>query len=638
MQGFFFELDKFGQDLQNNRKGITMTEIFEKNLALFAKERPLEAMRIQMVSDEEGAESRINLSNREMSWGQLYDEDPKKEAEKWFSELTLKDFKLLYVYGIGLGAYYVPLKKWLRESPENHVIFIEDELEVIDDFFRTDLATEFLTDHQATLCYIPDLEDPEGVLDALYWSFVLTPFTISGLKSYATLRDEKYNRLAYQLSYSTTMKNALLEEYLTYGVAFFQNFYPNILQLHKSRSGNSFFGKFKGIPAVICGAGPSLEKQIPLLEGLKDKALIFAGGSSLNALTAKNVFPHFGAGIDPNPAQLVRLKGSNAKGVPFFYRSRMRSEAFDSILGERLYIAGAGGYDVAEYYEKAFGLEAEFLDEGHNVVNFCTEIARHLGCNPIIFVGMDLAYTGMKTYSGGIVDNVDISVEALTNSKDQEYRGVLRTDIYGKPIYTLWKWIAESDWLANFAKAHPDCKMINSTEGGIGFPDISNIPFQEAIKTYLKEGFSLQEKVNKAIDEALIPQVNQETLFELTKDLKESLKKCSRQLEILLGEIELEKAKPGTDGSLQSGRAALAESDLYEEPGYKYILDLFHQVFARVQNKKIVSMRVNKNEQMDARALALGKLAVQHDKLQFLKQVAEANIVLIDANLAKYGQ
>jgi hypothetical protein len=615
-----------------------MTEIFEKNLALFAKERPLEAMRIQMASDEEGAESRINLINRKMPWGMLYDEDPKKEAEKWFSELSLKGYKVLYIYGIGLGAYYVPLKKWLKESPEHHAVFIEDHLEAVCDFFRTDLATEFLTDHQATLCFIPDLEDPELVLDTLYWSFVLTPFIITGLKSYAEKKEEKYTRLAYQISYSATMKNALVEEYLRFGVAFFKNFYPNILKLHTSRSGNSLFGKFKGVPAVICGAGPSLDKQISLLGTIKDKALIFAGGSSLNALTAKNVFPHFGAGIDPNPTQLVRLKSSGAKGVPFFYRSRMMSEAFDSILGERLYIAGAGGYDVAEYYEKAFGLEEEFLDEGHNVVNFCTEVAFRLGCNPIIYVGMDLAFTGLKAYTSGIEENVDVSVEALTKSLDQEYRGVLRTDIYGKPIYTLWKWIGESDWLAEFAKTHPDCKLINSTEGGIGFPDIPNIPFQEAVKTYLKEVVSVQEKVNKAIDEAQIPHVTQEALFQLTKELKESLQKCICQLQILMAELELEKARPGSDGTLQSGRAALAESDLYEEPAFKYILDFFHQVFVRVQNKKIMGLRVNKNEEMDERELALGKITIQLEKLQFLKQVAEANILLIDVNLAKFGQ
>lgn len=614
-----------------------MTDIFERNLALFAKERPLEAMRIQMESNEEGAENRINLSNRKMLFGMLYEEDPKNEAEKWFSDLSLKGYKLLYVYGIGLGAYYIPLKKWLNEAPENHVVFIEDDLEVVDDFFRTDLATEFLTDEQATLCFIPHLEDPEGVLDALYWSFVLTPFMITALKSYGVHKSKAYEKLAYQLSYSTTMKNALLEEYLHYGVAFFKNFYPNILQLHNSRSGNSLFGKFQGIPAIICGAGPSLGKQLSSLNALKDKALIFAGGSSLNALILKGVIPHFGAGIDPNPTQLLRLKSSQAQGVPFFYRSRMMSEAFDNILGERLYIAGAGGYDVAEYYEKHFGLEAEFLDEGHNVVNFCTEIAQHLGCSPIIYVGMDLAFTGMQAYSEGIEENVNVSLEDLSKSQDQEYRGILRTDVYGRPTYTLWKWIAEADWLSNFAKAHPECKLINSTEGGIGFPDVPNIPLQEAVKTYLPKDFSLQEMVKNGIDEALIPQVTQESLFKITKELKTSLQNCIREMTVLIQELELEKAKPDTEGALQSGRAALAESDLYEEPAYKYILDLFHQVFARVQNKKVMNLRVNKNEQMTKNALALGKIHLQLEKLQFLKNVAEANIILIDANLAKYG-
>ena len=42
---------------------------------------------------------------------------------------------------------------------------------------------------------------------------------------------------------------------------------------------------------------------------------------------------------------------------------------------------------------------------------------------------------------------------------------LLKTDIYGKPIYTLWKWIAEANWIGDFAKAHPDITVINATEG-----------------------------------------------------------------------------------------------------------------------------------------------------------------------------
>jgi hypothetical protein len=342
----------------------------------------------------------------------------------------------------------------------------------------------------------------------------------------------------------------------------------------------------------------------------------------------KGMLPHFGAGIDPNEAQILRLNESQHTNVPFFYRTRMLFDAARKIPGDRLYISGVGGYDIAEYYEKKFGLEAEFLDEGHNVVNFCTEIATRMGCNPIIFVGMDLAFTGMKAYTSGIDAHEDLSAQDLLNNKDEEFRGICRKDIYGEPILTVWKWIAESDWLSRFAKEHPEVTFINATEGGIGFPDIPNF-FLHEVAQELKQKFALEEKIKEEIALAAMPQVTSEALKEATLELKASLKKCIQWIDVLLQEIKKEKAKPTTTGALTSGQAALAESDLYEEPAYIYILDIFHQVFARVQNKKVTSLRLNKAE-ADEHGIALIKLDLQQEKLNFIRNVAEANITLID--------
>ena len=386
-----------------------MKSVFNRHLEMWAKERPVHALQVQAVNAKNYRRlASPQGSNLKMPWGKLYSDHPLLEAENWFSSLRLEGIKLLYVYGVGLGYYYEVLKKWLKEDEERHVVFLEDDLAVLKRFFEEPHAEVLLTHNQVTVCYLHDIEDKHGVLETLYWSFVLTPFLFTSLRSYELEKPKQYEAFRYKISYSTTMKNALVEEYLRYGVGFFRNFYRNILELDTSYWGNALFGQFPGIPAVICGAGPSLEQQLPLLKYLKNKALVFAGGSSLNAVSAHGILPHFGAGIDPNPTQYLRLTASEAFEVPFFYRSRMQHDAFRKIPGFRLYISGAGGYDVAEWYEKTFNLEAEFLDEGHNVVNFCTEIATRLGCNPIIYIGMDLAFTGMKAYSRGNEEQVEV--------------------------------------------------------------------------------------------------------------------------------------------------------------------------------------------------------------------------------------
>lgn len=607
---------------------------FKKNLELWRRERPLEALRLEQL-DLTGYRRIIKggQTNLKTPLGELYLEDPRKEAFDWFLKLPLQGVKLLYIYGVGLGYYYEPLKKWLKEESGRHVVFFEDDIYVMKKFLEEELAEEILEDPQVTICLVNNSEDAEGVLETLYWSFVLTPFFTSALKSYEERKKEPYEAFRYKISYSTTMKNALVDEYLRYGVGFFRNFYPNILELPSSCSGNALFGKFKNVPAILCGAGPSLEMQIPLLSSLKNRALIFAGGSSLNALLAKGVLPHFGAGIDPNPTQLLRLQASEMQEIPFFYRTRLLHGALQKIRGPRLYISGSGGYDIAEWYEEKFGLKSDFLDEGHNVVNFCTEIASRLGCNPLIYIGMDLAFTGMKAYSGGIEENVDVSEEVLLAAKDEEYRGLWRKDIYGKPILTLWKWIAEADWLSAFSKKHQEATFINATEGGIGFPDIPSIPFKTAIAKYLKKNYDLEKKITKEIGSTQLKDVTKEKVEEATLELKGSLKTCIDAIDVLREELLVEREKKETTGVSSSGRAALAETELFDEPAYQYVLDIFHQVFARVQSKRVTRVKVNKSSEMTPRALALEKIEIQLEKLQFLRNVAEANIALIDYSL-----
>lgn len=594
-----------------------MSKIFDYNLELFAKERPVDAMRLQYADFSHAPKMSFN------------DEDP----EEWFQTINFET-KVLYIYGIGLGSYYAPLKKWLKSDPEKLAIFIEDDYAVLHRFLGTKTATEILKDNQVMVVYLSGVKDENKVIDTLYWSTVLAPFAVTATKSYRERKSKVFEELGYKIVYDTTMKNALVEEYLKYGASFFRNFYPNILNLSGSFWGNALFGKFKGIPAIICGAGPSLEKQIDKLGNLKDHALIFAGGSSLNGILAKNVLPHFGAGIDPNPTQLERLDASQAAKVPFFYRSRMLVEASKKIRGQRLYISGVGGYDVADFYEKKLDLESEFLDEGHNVVNFCTEVAVRMGCNPIIYVGMDLAFTDMKAYSTGIDDaKRDKNREELFSAEDQEYRGIEKKDIYGEPTITLWKWIAESDWLSRFAKEHPSLTFINATEGGIGFSEIANMSLEKAVENLQKLG-PFEDKIQKEIQLADIPQATALVLKNATLELKASLENCITQLDILLNEIEKEKQKPNTTGSLVSGESALAEADLFEEPAYIYILDIFHQVFARVQNRAVTQMRLNKENTLDNHSLALKKLSIQKEKLLFLHNTAEANIALIDLAIA----
>lgn len=608
--------------------------VFEANLEMWSHTHPQEAVWLPYLEIKPYALAKTkkgepNLKTKDRNKFQFYHstEDALKEARDWFQSLNLKNTDVLYVYGIGLGYYYEAAKGWLKKNPGKQIVFLEDDIGVVYRFFETETAFKMLKDSQAHLYFFKEITEAEAIFNRLFWNFNMAHVCFSALKLYENKKKEAYEALRYKITYDTALKNSLLEEYLTYGVLFFRNFYANLSALPTASLGNRLFGKFKDIPAIICGAGPSLARNAKLLKKLENKALIFAGSSSLNALAAAGVKPHFGVGIDPNSAQEERLSKLPSLDFPYFYRNRIYPQALDLVKGPKLYVTGSGGYDIASWLEKQLGIYGELLDEGRNVVNFSLQIAHALGCNPIIAIGVDLAYTGGRTYAPGVTEETLLKQEDLQNFTSDYDAPVMKMDINGQPVQTLWKWVAESNWIADFAKDHPEMTLVNATEGGLGFPGIRNLSLQSAIDIHLKKNYQLKSKIKKQIDDAKIKSLSKKKIAQIITRLKESLVRCLEGLNILIEENELTKKelqKKGSKTHLQSGRAVLAETSLDDEDAYLAILQLFNVVYSMYLERELIAGKGKSEKEK-----TLLRLDLNTKKYQFLKNACLVNLELI---------
>lgn len=570
-------------------------EVCERNLEIWGRKWPLEAFK---MAREPWKPSKAFLATRS---------EPLKDS-------ALENAKTLFIFGFSEGESYLALADWLHQQPERHLHLLTDRLEELQAFMEWSLAEKILQDPQVTVAFLSKDTDNKALFDKLYWICPLTTFAIQISPQCSKEESARYQVLLEELSYQVLLKNTLAQEYMQYSIPFFRNFYANLEAISKSKLGTDLFGQFEGIPAIICGAGPSLSAHIPRLKELKSRALIFGGGSALNALYAKGLLPHFGAGIDPNAEQAERLKSTQDANIPFFYRLRIFPDALKWVKGPKLYIPGAGGYDVAEWFEQRAGIDTIELDEGHNVVNFCTEIAVRMGCNPIIYVGLDLAYTGGRLYAEG--------VEANEEGNDPR---VIKKDIHGEPIETAWKWVAESQWIAEFASNYPQITFLNATGAGLGIPGVANGPLEVPMNTY-----SIPTRVEQAILSARSLADKADAIQDSLKELKESLLRCITHLDGMTAEVKAELAKPEPKDRASSQKALVLEMDLFDEPAYQALLEVFHQLYARVQNSKAVNLK----DRSDGNPAALhrGLLQLQLERLQFLKDVVQANLLLIPAS------
>jgi hypothetical protein len=236
------------------------------------------------------------------------------------------------------------------------------------------------------------------------------------------------------------------------------------------RQGMKLAGAFPNIPAIIVGAGPSLEKNGHLLEAFRDQALIFAGGSALNALPAE---PHFIASID-REAPYRDFKRHPFSETPLCFQSRMNPDNFSLVHGEAILFPDS---------HFRFLNEGDGFEGGWTVGTFLVSLATLMRCDPIILVGMDYCYQAGRKYAGGEGACPPNLVEAT--AKD------------GSKVWTQSDWLMARKWLEEWAVKYPQLRFFDATEGGLGFASpIRSVRLNEI--EFEKKG-DLREMVHQAI-------------------------------------------------------------------------------------------------------------------------------------------
>ncbi|MBS0619906.1 MAG: motility associated factor glycosyltransferase family protein [Verrucomicrobia bacterium] len=490
----------------------------------------------------------------------LHQKEIAQEIDCFLDKHPLDGVTVFYLYGAGLGHHYRALRAWLHASPERRLVILEEDLAVIA--LLMEHSPDLLEDSQVLL----ELFTSDEQIDGWIAQFPTERIAVGAI---ASLEGKRFYALRLQILRKAAVAQALMTEALHA-----HKLLPNLLR-NIARWPGSFFaadlkGKFRGIPALICGAGPSLEASLPLLKELEERALLFAGGSTLAALTNRGVHPHFGLAVDPNKEEFDRLKSASAYEVPLIYASRLQPDVLDACSGERGYLVTHTGGPCETYFEKEMGIDQvavgpELGTEALSITTLAIAFAVELGCNPILLCGIDLAYTGLRRYSGGVMPSSEIDLHEVKGEVKAPERHLMRKDIRGKKVHTLVKWVMEADCIADYAKKHPETRFFNVSEGGLGFQGIPNQGVREVADRELTVQQDLRALVHSAIIQCKIPLSGQKISF-LIREVYESLVRLLSIAEAILEELERIETRLL---DYPTGKLAILEIDFQEEKAFE---------------------------------------------------------------------
>jgi hypothetical protein len=624
--------------------------MFEKNWQILKGKDPVLASLIKGLPEEklkktiarDGGENLID----DRSLPPLYyhsNYSPKKETKKWIQGTSHEASSVFFIYGLGLGYSFDELQNWLEEK-DKYLVFLEDDLYVIKAFMGTARAFQVLSSPKSFIIYVPEeSKEKEGLCEELLHYFIQLSFSVSALPSYLKHKRDNFNELRNKLTHYGTLVNYASVEMDWHGLPFFQNFYRNLFELREVYETGSFKNKFKGVPAIICGAGPSLDKNFHVLEGLKDKALIFAGGSAVAALSNKGMVPHFGSSVDPNPEQFERMFSQSAHEIPIFFKLRVFNQSLKVLHGPKLFLGGANTYPISDWIEKSLNINGgDRLEEGFNVIHLLADLAIRMGCGPILFVGLDLAFTGMQSYANSVVDEhlTNMHEEEITQQSDLNDNAFMKESLYGGRVFTLWKWVSEANYTAKYAQEHPECNLINCTEGGLGIEGIPHMTLKDASEEYCQTSYDLSGWVQNEIQNGKRHKIERKEVRKVLKEVLSSLKTssdiCEEELEMADKIIELsKKSKMKSLGEVLEKLGKLEDS-LFKEMSFNQIIEPTGRVNTRVVQRELNV--VNSNRTLSDTMKIIKRWEISKKLISSYKETAKVSSIFINEALNLYKE
>ena len=407
---------------------------------------------------------------------------------------------LVVFFGLGLGLHL----EFFRKFTNAPIIVFEPDLDVIGAVLgkipmqldRVTLVTN--TGHLVELVQVILDQAPRGMLAGALPGWVQhKPVAFGQFKDAIQQASRKVEldrktRVAFSAQWISHMADNLLQ----YGQM------PDLKAL-----GEYFAGK----PAILVGAGPSLDGSLESLRKAKGRALICAVHSAAMPLIRAGIYPDLVVIIEGQ--NLVKyFEGLNDLDrvilVPSVQTHPLHLECgFGSFMGISM-----EGNVVADWMQKAFGVRP--LPSASSVSCVSFSMLHALGCNPLVLVGMDNALTDNRTHARESIQGTMRGVQQLENGRMSFVSGGGETgelnthevvawggegSVLARPVYTTYR-----HWFEGVSQTWASARtLINATEGGARIYGFQELSLDDVINQFCQSELPAESLIRELLDNAV---------------------------------------------------------------------------------------------------------------------------------------
>lgn len=269
----------------------------------------------------------------------------------------------------------------------------------------------------------------------------------------------------------------------------YENFYKNIPLMLKNIPFKRIIDERKGLfeSCIVVCAGPSLQKQIPLLKKYQENFVIFCVDGAYPLLVKHDIIPDYVLNLDFEEYPLEFFKEVNPENKTLFILAASTHPSVVDYLYKKqipLSIALSDNLPYQKLHINDFG----YLEFGTHVGHACYTLAIALKFKNIILVGQDLSFDkqGNSHFdSFDLGSDIDTTLDIPT----------LKTVAYGGlgEVLTHLAWDDYRKKLEDLFARNSQVNFLNATEGGARIEFAKEINFELCCKKFK----NLNNKLNK---------------------------------------------------------------------------------------------------------------------------------------------
>ena len=415
---------------------------------------------------------------------------PLEEAQRLIKQIEIADRLAFYVFGFGLG-YHVEL---LSKSAGKEALFFIFEPDLL--LLRTAMECRDLSEliESRRLHFFHRLEKgdllnrltPHTALISVGAEQVVHPPSMEVAGEFHRQMQTWIGE--YDSFGKTSLNTVVLNSRKTA-----QNVARNLAWYLATPPLARLHNRYKGRPAIIVSAGPSIRKNKHLLPGLKGHAVLIATQTMLRPMLEMGVEPDFVTSLDYHDI-CTRF----FENLPANLSTELVAEpkAASAIFGMYPGPVSLLGNRFAELALRESRVSKTELPGGATVAHLAFYLAEYMGNDPIIFVGQDLGFSDGLCYAPGTsyedVWRPELSRFCTVEMKQWEQivreRYILRKipDYQGRPMYTEERLFT---YLQQFERdfAHTKARVIDATEGGVAKRGATPMRLADVIEQYCAE-------------------------------------------------------------------------------------------------------------------------------------------------------